>query len=541
MAVIQRDADRVHHILNRDPTSITEICIYGQSPFHLAADNPVVLDILLKSEDRSLLDQRDSSGFTALEVAMVYSGYICLNGQGPDRCNKNKCDCCQCIDLFLKAKCGVRMHAPATGDHAPDLHVFLGRASELARRKYVRYLRQQQTSAMRSLSSSPHASRNSNKHEGHAEVQTIWTGQNNIARSQQTGRACFKPDGADEMGWMFLEISDPHYAALFHRHKFHPCPSCLTELRWGEAHDGTRGTMNYAYLHWLVSNGVDLFSRSSNGPPVAEGSPNIGLFGAHFAFHFIHLSLDIERSDNLSRKTPVPWKRSMDLTAKVLRENLTDGCDCHCTIGGCSPFTWMMKGDMGFNFVESSLNLDYYVEIMVSHYSRCGPELTVLTYKAAIRFTSFFVLGLSHTCCHAWTIARYGGKWVIRDDVDILNEEQAPLLEILERLVAEFEDKAVEYLKTNSDGENEFPQFWVAYWKVRMEEEVRKLESIELTDEERRGAEEVGVRWTDQEAEKENPYDKERDVEYWFFELDEICPEHNELWPEGLHRISEYA
>lgn len=536
MAVIQNDVEGVHHILSRNPAAITEKSIHGQSPFHLAADKPLVLDVLLKAEDRSLLDQRDTTGLTALEIAMLCSADKCSNGRGTDRCKTRRCDCCRCIDLFLNAKCSVRMYASAGNDDAPKLHALLGRASELARRKYVHYMRRQRTSTMESLSSRPHASTNSYKREPQAEFQTTPFGANTITRSQQTRKVWATPDAADDIGWMFLEISDPHYAALFHRNKFHPHPSCLTELRQGFL-ENTPHKMNYAYLHWLISKGVDLLSRSLKGPPFVEGFPNIGLFGAHFAFYFIHLSLDIERSDNLSRQTNVPWKTSMDLTAKILRENLTDGCNCHCTIEGCSPFTWMMKGDIIIRFAENSLTLNYCVDIIASHYRRCGPELTLITYKAAIRFMSFFVLGLSHTCCNAWNIARCGEEWVDRDDVDMCNEEQAPLLETLEKLVAEFEEKAGEYLKTDPDGGNEFPQFWVQYWKVRMEEELRELETIKLTDEERHSAEEVGVRWGDQEA-KENPYDDQRDLEYWFFELDEICPEYSEPWPEALRRIS---
>lgn len=33
------------------------------------------------------------------------------------------------------------------------------------------------------------------------------------------------------------------------------------------------------------------------------------------------------------------------------------------------------------------------------------------------------------------------------------------------------------------------------YWQVRMREELEKLEGNELTDAERRGAEEIGVQW----------------------------------------------
>jgi hypothetical protein len=183
---------------------------------------------------------------------------------------------------------------------------------------------------------------------------------------------------------------------------------------------------------------------------------------------------------------------------------------------------------------------DSDVDILVSHYSRCGVELTSLTYTAAIRYATFGALGLVHTCCNAYYVTHYGDNLVKRDDVDIINEEQAPLLDTLEALVEEFEERAIEFMKTDLSGNCLFRQFWVVYWKVRMNEELEKLEGNKLTDAERLGAEAIGVRWAHSqwEADTGNPYSEE-DPEYWFYELDKICPEYVEPWPEGLRRVSE--
>ncbi|XXH05702.1 hypothetical protein Hte_012137 [Hypoxylon texense] len=99
---------------------------------------------------------------------------------------------------------------------------------------------------------------------------------------------------------------------------------------------------------------------------------------------------------------------------------------------------------------------DVYAGYMSKYYSVCGPELTTLTYGAAIRFATFHVLGLIHTCCNAdrvilnWDPEDEEMGWVERDDVDSINEEQASLLELHEELIVEFEEKASEYIENGS-------------------------------------------------------------------------------------------
>lgn len=282
------------------------------------------------------------------------------------------------------------MQKLAEKDDAPVLHIFLTRASELARRKYVYYMNRR-ASAIRNSSSSPQGWTKSDSREPNATVgmsrdewYTVGSSQHREARSTHD-----MTDGSD-MSWIFHEIIDPHLGAIFYGYGFQPCPCLLVHLRLDSTDN--RGFMGYSYLNWPVSHGVDLWFRSSRGPPFDRHTSNIGLFGAHFALHFIPFELGIERRDK------VPWNAFTELTAGMLRQYLTDGCRCHCTIGGCSPFTWILKGDPNMSIWWDSpttiIRLQYF-------YCQCGSELTVLTYKATIRYATFNRLGLSHTCCNA--------------------------------------------------------------------------------------------------------------------------------------------
>lgn len=512
MAVIQNDTMAVSRILSHNPKATTEINIYGQSPLHLAATNPWILDILLSAGDRSVLDRCDISGFTALEIAMIHSSNSCINATAVQRCYVDECDCCQCIDLFLAAGCSVRMHK-LDGSHrpnAPELYSILGNASELARRKYVFHMRKCRTAIK-----SPH----------------------------QRG-SIFAPDGgdADDLSWIFNEIADPHLGALFYRHGFQPQPSCLINLRW--EYTDKRDTMNLAYLHWLVSHGVDILFRSPKGPALLDESPNRGLFGAHFAYHFIELDF---RQNLLERQRDDSWEASMELTEAIFRRDLTDGCQCHCTADGCTPFTWMMKGNV-FLMDSTYRSLETpgrYACFLSSHYSQCGPELATLTYKAAIRYATFTALNTSHTCCGAWNVAKYGRDRVQRDanEMKTINEKQATLLETLENLVLEFEEKAVEYLETDSkSGRRSFHRFWSAYWEVRMNEELAKFHDKKSKAAKEKSKRENEIRgWGPQRpVEKKNPY-KSTDLKYYLYELDKICPDYSEPWPEESFRVSKVA
>ncbi|KAH9232738.1 hypothetical protein K456DRAFT_54349, partial [Colletotrichum gloeosporioides 23] len=68
-----------------------------------------------------------------------------------------------------------------------------------------------------------------------------------------------------------------------------------------------------------------------------------------------------------------------------------------------------------------------------------------------------------------------------------------------------------------------FANFWDSFWLHRIEEELQTLEEYEMSDADRRAAEEVGVQWCEPpDIEVENPFDIET-TEYWLHELDMVC------------------
>ena len=537
MAVIRNNINEVSHILNWFPDMVTELDIYGQSPFHLAAEKPQILALLVENANLSLLNQRDQAGITVLERAVIRSSSQCINGSNYKRCRR--CACTQSMAILIEAGCDIRMYEidPERPGNSPLLHVILNKASELARRRYIFHMKELRAS--RQWKWSPRLDNPTN-----TMICELESGTSNISKAgpiiSQFSVDVLIYNNYNEVdtswGWVYYEINNSHLGDLFFRHGFRPHPSFFVPPRRSMTRIGH--TFSQAYIFWLVEHGVDLLLRSATGPPVIRDSPDVGWFAAHHAFYLLGLELFCLIKSQNAKGLDVSNKHSMAITHR----NLTDGCQCYCTQRGCTPFIWMMKGMVSPWWCEyPTPTLNLYAKYMAFFYSGCGPEMTILTWEAAIRYATFEALGLTHTCCSAEAVMERYGWWTENDDVDITNEEQALLLELHRKLVEEFTETALEFIVSGPDGRPLFPDFWKSHWVLRMEEVLSELDGQELTDEERRGAEEIGVRWYGPAETKEehgNPYDW-MSLEYDFYELDLICPEYKEPWPEGLRRVHE--
>ncbi|KAK8133585.1 hypothetical protein PG984_005597 [Apiospora sp. TS-2023a] len=233
-AVIRNDIDEVARILDRFPSSILEIDIYGQSPLHLAATKPGILSRLVQAADIDTIKRVDKAGISAIEVAIMRSG---------DRC----------------------IHAPA---------------SELAKRRYI--FEFQRRIIYRTKTSWKSLFHHDKANAADALIDGIVSCYINSNReSNEVG----------QYGWVYEEICDTHMADLFYRHGFRPSPSFLLDGR----HNLIRylaGTSlpNVLYIGWLVEHGVDLFVYISRRSPTREDNPDLRVFGAHYAFLIIGLN-----------------------------------------------------------------------------------------------------------------------------------------------------------------------------------------------------------------------------------------------------------
>ncbi|RYP07486.1 hypothetical protein DL764_002493 [Monosporascus ibericus] len=232
-----------------------------------------------------------------------------------------------------------------------------------------------------------------------------------------------------------------------------------------------------------------------------------------------HVGLLIYRFYDVEKHDLDEEQAVKQLNAEILRVYAKDGCRCRCSIGGCSPLLWML-GSMHYHR-NTLANLGDTFAWYMEHF---GSDMEAQHHKDSVRFMTFEALRIPHTCCNpgSWGLSRpsYGFE-----EIQEIEEEQAALLEILEDLVKEFEDKVVGILeKETTETLAALGEFWAGYWCDRMEEVLDDLNGATISDEERLAAERIGVTWDDELEDEpdEESEDGRFDIRYWYRRIDEI-------------------
>ncbi|RYP37240.1 hypothetical protein DL767_003059 [Monosporascus sp. MG133] len=174
------------------------------------------------------------------------------------------------------------------------------------------------------------------------------------------------------------------------------------------------------------------------------------------------------------------------------------------------------------------VRLDRYLAPRVAYYiEHFGSEMKAQQHKDSIRFTTFEALNIQHTCCKPHSQDWFRGPSYDVEEIQEIEEEQAALLETLEDLAQEFEDKVTDILgQETTEPLAALGEFWTGYWCDRMEEVLDDLNGATISDEERLAAERIGVRWDDEpdyEPDEESDEEEKRDIKYWYRLIDEIA------------------
>ena len=161
-----------------------------------------------------------------------------------------------------------------------------------------------------------------------------------------------------------------------------------------------------------------------------------------------------------------------------------------------------------------------YTQCFAWYLHHFGLQMSLKNHIDAIRWGTFQALGIQHTCCSGGL--RYGRVPVYdTDDIREIEEEQAALLDILEDLVEDFQDRVTRILEQDdTDVIGYIKQFWTGYWRDRIEEVLSELDGNDLSDEEKRGAEGIGVKWN---AQSMSPEEDKTNIQYWFRYIEEIA------------------
>ena len=185
---------------------------------------------------------------------------------------------------------------------------------------------------------------------------------------------------------------------------------------------------------------------------------------------------------------------SFDMLRTLLAADSTDDCACACSVRGCLPYVFMLKGfelreRSSFRKEQSSSSyLEWHLSV-ITWLDSCqdsGFSVPVSVWADLIRLETFNALGLTHVCCHGST--GEDGHPCCKVEIDEseakeIRQEEADMIHQLEALMSEFEDELQEH--------QSIVPFFEGYWKRRMSEVL--LERDPLQPDEYVKLREIGV------------------------------------------------
>lgn len=126
---------------------------------------------------------------------------------------------------------------------------------------------------------------------------------------------------------------------------------------------------------------------------------------------------------------------------------------------------------------------------------------------SAIRFATFEILGIRHTCRHDWR-----SQERTDEESEEIHQEDHFLLDLLEGLMEDLERELerLRSLRQERDANKHLDEsFWNGYWLPRMEQVRQSIESAEIEENDKVAAEEIGVVWHEEESESAESSDIE--------------------------------
>lgn len=499
-------------LLKTSPSMAKEKNIHGQIPLHFAVENPRCLQLVLSS-DRNVLNEPDNNNHAAIHYALYFSLENCRSSY---RIHCRRCNCAEPTVMLLKADCAVWV--------LPDLYAQLRDCSQRCKKRFIKGLRNRRDRleqlAMESLP---------NYEMGAMELGSGCVLDIHAASVVEllVGRGIKIPAALSicapldtrairkSWGSVYHAITSVNDAELFLRQGFHDVDGLngqglppLVELRHG-----------FTYILWLVQHGADLF-RQLDPIPAYDGRLLPPATTAHYVYRNIGHCFLL----NSSYKNPNLLDPLHTLNSMVFSINPLDTCQCKCSQQGCTPFLLMIKELTCRRGTRSTVIVDNFLELLPCLYG----DLQPLHWREAIRYFTFTALDLTHTCFHRPEERGYNYEKRDKETIDdsyFVQEEQDDMIELLERLVCEFYEKIEDLSGVNGIGLDEIIDFWEDYWSRRMEEEIQAFSGSNVPEEQRRGAEELGVVWNDLDSGSESEPEDEYLLGSYLRRLNEIVPD----------------
>ncbi|KAK6854733.1 hypothetical protein PG995_009826 [Apiospora arundinis] len=496
-AILSRDVQQVAYILDKHPSAIEETTIMGQTPFHLAASSPECLSLLLGAGETSLVDKRDLYRKTPLQWAMELSVEVCKNDPLDLYTLCHGCNCAECLIMLLEAGCTLSTESVlwtavawstfrSTLEFAKHLKVRRETLKQLA----LEHLTPEQSSELGLYRPSVLDGKS---------LQAVEILESMKVPIRPNPAIRFDTDMADYYGAteesVYQILDDPYVAELFFQEGFRDLEECSDE-GWLPLQ-----SWNPRYINWLLEHGANI-----NAP-----MQNLIYNGKKQRIHPIPVANTVAANvgRNYRRLMPAEMHAFQCILSVILTCRDIDRCHCACSDHGCSPFLHFLK-----TYFSKKKELPAIRSEFLRFLYRFGHLLGGDDVRCAIRFLTFQVTILSHTCCHhTWLSSSF--------EVDLTSEEAAEVHELetadlrrFENLVAELIedfDKTVLGMPTTREILVDFfDNHWAKRVALALEEDVDNTVRFSV---QKREAERLGVVWGPQEAQV-CVYEPEKKYEY---------------------------
>ncbi|KAK4147439.1 uncharacterized protein C8A04DRAFT_8919, partial [Dichotomopilus funicola] len=471
---------------------------FGHNPFHLAIANPACLDILTQVGDQGGLNERDHNGVLPVEAAVWWSNQSCklkpldpkqrANSPYSRRKKCHRCHCAHSLVILLKADCEI----PTNDRWFRFFQELLNHCCHRGRLRFVRAIKNRRERLKQlALCNLPDTDadrlglRRDTVLDSHAtEVACLLEGRGvHIPAALAIALPTATRNDEDYSAHIYHLISNINDAQLFFQ-----CGFRDTNI-WVTTDPSKRPAfafLDLPYLRWLHNHGADPLFR------ILSFEDGRAFTSTHFIFWKI--------GETIYESRPELDFQSLEWAQQLQFPDIADNCQCRCAAEGCTPLIYLLKGLSLPNGVRRSCirTSDVFLNNMASVTDELlrisGGNFGHRHLMALLRFATHAMLDLPHTCCNPRDRYYSAPCRFSAEDADEIYQEHVPEFRLLEDLLVGCEED-LKTILSSPQGRDGLVSYVGTTWSERVKEALTRLDDDKLSEEERKGAEDIGVVW----------------------------------------------
>ncbi|KAI1349286.1 hypothetical protein F5Y01DRAFT_187508 [Xylaria sp. FL0043] len=545
-AILLEDEAKVKRIISLYPSTLLEKNLLHQTPFHFAADKPRILRLLMAAASSQELDQPDVQGCYALDYAIFLTSSLCFKRNSWEACSG--CSCCEGVEIFLHSgwRCTFAFLKQLPAVVRPA-EVGPAEVSYMARLKVIDHIISERE-VLKSLGRQFLPSTSINRYgldkpsilDSYAPRVVELLRRDNISIPASILATLFEnPRHWVNDGGVYHVIqthackteseieSIIQLVQFLYDKGFHDVNEVNTGGHSPLSLDPFRLDSSPSYALWLIDNGANILQPL----PVADPKEPYGYrYGTRTVAHFL-LCRNLIWAETLTNAREM--ESYSQLVSLVASLDIHDGCRCQCIEEGCHTMKaffrdiWQLDEVVGERRSEPEISIEStsihgIAETISESLQSLGLDLSKWdrVVMLGLRYFTFEALELQHTCCRVpWKESKFS-----EEEIAEIEEEHRERLNLLELLLEDFQIAYCNFKNPDGKGDK-FTSFLTEEWSPTMQQALAGLEAIQLTAEEKKKAEEIGVRWQSVlEDTIEGDIEDHGSLEYWLERLDEIMP-----------------